>query len=64
MKDKKIRKIVRVGNASAVTIPVDVMRKMDLKQGDHLRLDKITKVDVDVSEKSSQKKLKNDNQQK
>lgn len=35
---KSIRKIVQVGNASAITLPVDFFEKSDLERGDKVEI--------------------------
>lgn len=36
--EKSIRKIVQIGDASAVTIPPEYLRKQDLERGDEVNL--------------------------
>lgn len=60
MKDRNAQKIFKNGNSLVVSIPSKLLKQHDLKKGDHVRLDKITKVKINVTEDntSEQKKLK------
>lgn len=45
MKTHLTRRIVAVGTSSAIVIPFQVMKKLNLKQGDFIKLENIKKDD-------------------
>ena len=53
-----IKKIVASGNGLAIILPKKFLRDNEIKKGDFVKIDRITKVEFkDVKEKSKQKKL-------
>lgn len=54
------RKIIKAGNSHVITLATDFLKRHSLKKGDYIRLDKITKVKIEikeVKEPSRQRKL-------
>ncbi len=55
---QNINKIFKSGNSLVIAVPKIILKAQNLKKGDLVRIDKLTKVQIqEVKEKSEQKKL-------